>query len=771
MKSFLFTLGLTLPAGSAMKHTSLAVCLALFAWAGILQAQTPTITSVTNESGSNSLCPGGIAFVHGTNLNSTSIVVTVGARQAYVFNAFGTGLQIQLPVDAPLGATTLKAGASAPFNITLVQYAPGLPVNNPGSVAVAYHYSSGRPVTTSFPATPNEQIAVGATGLGPTNPVFPTGTAPGDTSAVTITKPTVNVAGKPVTVQTAFLQPNSPGFYAVVFTMRSDVTTGNQNINVSIGGLTSNTGNIPVSTGPVISSVTNAASYISVGPSRGIAQGAIFVIKGLNMGPTDISIAKNAFQDTSLSGTSVAVTVNGTTVAALMYYTSASQIAALLPSITPTGAGTVTVTYNGQAGPSSPIVVVANTLGIFTVTADGNGAGIVTYPDYSLVSTTKAANCGGVYTTCGAANPGDVLTIWATGLGPITGDDASGAGLGVNMPSIPLTIWLGNVQVTAAYQGRGCCIGEDQIAFTVPANTPTGCTVPLSVQIGNFVSNNVALPVAPAGSRTCTPFSPAFTTANVEQISSASTFTFGGIDLIRQDNYPGFRDVVHGDFFRFSVDPAVQPFLLSYVDNPPMGTCQVFNSPNGQPDPPLGVQALLNVGPQITVQGPNGSKNASGSGGDYRTTLSSTGNYFAPGTITVSAPGGADVPSFSASITVPALPTMTSPPPDAANPTSVTRANGLTVTWSGGSPAAYIQLNGWNYTDNTFTYGISFQCSVPAASGTFTIPPSVLLPLPASNFGGLEFHPSVTPVNITGTGLDVTQLTLQYGYFTPLAFK
>ena len=238
-------------------------------------------------------------------------------------------------------------------------------------------------------------------------------------------------------------------------------------------------------------------------------------------------------------------------------------MAALLPSNTPVGTGTITATYNGQAGPASPIIVVPNSLGIFTVTSDGVGAGIVTYPDYSLVSTTKAANCGGVYTTCGAANPGDALIIWATGLGPITGNDASGAGLGVNMASLPLTIWLGNVQVTAAYQGRsGCCVGEDQIVFTVPANTPAGCDVPLSVQIGNSVSNNVALAVAPVGSRTCTPLSPAFTTANVAQTTTTSTFTFGGIDLKRHDDYPGFRDTVQGQFLRLSIPPALQPFLF-----------------------------------------------------------------------------------------------------------------------------------------------------------------------------------------------------------------
>jgi hypothetical protein len=295
------------------------------------------------------------------------------------------------------------------------------------------------------------------------------------------------------------------------------------------------------------------------------------------------------------------------------------------------------------------------------------------------------------------------------------------------------------------------------------------------VQINNSISNSVALPVAPAGSRTCTMTSPAFTTADVVQLASLGkgTFTFGGIDLKRNDNYPspGFRDHVEGEFLRLTVDPAVQPFVVSYIDAPPLGTCQIFNNLNGQPDPPIGLQAGLDAGPQITVQGPAGSQSASGSGGGYSATLGGAGNFFSPGTITVSAPGGKDVHSFSASITLPALPTMTSPPPDAANPFSVTRSSGLTVIWAGGSANTYIELDGFSATDNTYSNGVSFQCSVPAGPGSFTIPPSVLLALPANNFGGLDFRPGVMPVAIPGTGLNITQLTLQYDYFTPLAFK
>ena len=107
---------------------------------------------------------------------------------------------------------------------------------------------------------------------------------------------------------------------------------------------------------PQITGVENAASNIPPGlPNAGIAQGAIFSVYGSGLGPANLATAPAAFQSTTLSGTSVAVTVGSTTVNALMYYTSDGQVAALLPSSTPTGAGSVTVTYNGQTSPKRPL--------------------------------------------------------------------------------------------------------------------------------------------------------------------------------------------------------------------------------------------------------------------------------------------------------------------------------------------------------------------------------------------------------------------------------
>src|SRR5579864_4685619 len=304
-----------------------------------------------------------------------------------------------------------------------------------------------------------------------------------------------------------------------------------------------------LSAAPAITKVTNAASNTDPRmPNGGIAQGAVFVVYGTGLGPTSIVVAPTAFQATTLSNTSVAVTVGGTTVNTPMYYTSATQVAALLPSKTPTGAGTITVTYNGQASAKAPISVVASNLGVLTIDSSGAGPAILTYPDYGLVSPTKAANCGGPNTTCGAANPGDILTLWATGLGPVNGDDASGAGLGVNMPNIPVTVWVGGVQAPVSYQGRsGCCAGLDQVVFTVPNAAPTGCAVPLVVQINNQVSNTTVLPVA-NGSRTCTSLS--IPGLDVSQIPTASSFTLGDAELrhFLNDSGSGFIDSFHGFF-------------------------------------------------------------------------------------------------------------------------------------------------------------------------------------------------------------------------------
>jgi uncharacterized protein (TIGR03437 family) len=487
---------------------------------------------------------------------------------------------------------------------------------------------------------------------------------------------------------------------------------------------------------PAISSVVNAATWIPAPlPNAGIAQGAIFLILGSNLGPASVAVAPAAFTSSTLAGTSATVTVNGKTVNALMYYTSASQVAVLLPSNTPAGTGTISLSYNGKASAPAPITVVKNNLGIFTLSQNGSGPAIVTYPDYSLVSSVKAAN------------PGDVLLLWATGLGPVPLDDASGPQPG-NMPDIPLKLWLGGVSVPVTYQGRsGCCTGEDQIVFTVPANAPVGCAVPLSVQIGDQISNSTVMPVA-SSSRACSTLAAQFPPAVIQTLTNGGSATYSQIVLRRQpnSNAAGYNDNVDPTLATFNFPAQFQTFAGTYLDSQPLGTCLVYNNLNPPGIPPVTVLGSPDFGSSLTVNGPNGTKTVSGAS----LVLSADATYLSPGPYTVTAPGGIDIPSFTANITIPAWPVLTT-----STTAPINRANPLTLNWTGGTANSFVEVDLGSPTDNTFTTGSTVVCTAPSTAGTMTIPAAALLALPVGSNGFLEFKPTTNPVTFPASGLDV----------------
>lgn len=533
---------------------------------------------------------------------------------------------------------------------------------------------------------------------------------------------------------------------------------------ITLAGV-ANTGNGPSPTfqasslSPTVSNVQNAAGNIAQGlPNAPIAQGSIFVIKGNALGPPNPSIAPEAFQTTTLSNASASVTVGGTSVNVPLYYTSWTQVAALLPSNVPTGTGTVTVTYNGQTSAPAPVTVVANNVGIFTLDYTGQGPGVVTFPDYTVVSAEKDASCGPPQTPCGSANPGDVLLLWATGLGPVNGSDISGAGLGQNMPNIPLTVWIGGVQAPVTYQGRsGCCIGEDQIVFTVPANAPTGCAVPLVVQIGSQISNNTVIPVA-NGSRNCTPTDPALASANLEQaVLAGPPLSVGFIGLVHYSGSGGSPGQDQAQFVfgeAVTLKPGIQPYFASWVDDQPVGSCLVYNNLNNVSfiNSLVGLAgqvATFDAGSSFTIQGPGGNLNAAATS---QTTISATGTYLVPGAYTVTGNGGANIGRLTATVDFPSLPTLVTP----VNNATVTRSKGMTVNWTGGGGVVQIVVGAC--ADSACDAGAQAYCTAPASAGTFTIPAWVLLALPASSSCGIVFSSASEEVPFTVPGLTVAYI-------------
>src|SRR3979409_779851 len=87
---------------------------------------------------------------------------------------------------------------------------------------------------------------------------------------------------------------------------------------------------------PKVTAVVNNSSFAPPSsPTYGIAQGSLFALQGTGIGPDQVpslpDLAKGPLT-TSLSGVSVNITVNGTTVQAPLYYVSAGQNAGVLPS-------------------------------------------------------------------------------------------------------------------------------------------------------------------------------------------------------------------------------------------------------------------------------------------------------------------------------------------------------------------------------------------------------------------------------------------------------
>src|SRR5689334_16751828 len=83
---------------------------------------------------------------------------------------------------------------------------------------------------------------------------------------------------------------------------------------------------------PNIGRLQNNYSYILPGmPNYGIAQGSIFDIFGVGLA-TATSALQGIPLPTAVTGTSVDVTVNSVTTHAILYFVSAAQIAAILPS-------------------------------------------------------------------------------------------------------------------------------------------------------------------------------------------------------------------------------------------------------------------------------------------------------------------------------------------------------------------------------------------------------------------------------------------------------
>jgi uncharacterized protein (TIGR03437 family) len=540
------------------------------------------------------------------------------------------------------------------------------------------------------------------------------------------------------------------GNYAAV------LVTGSSGSSISVQFDTfagSSTGGGGGPTGPTISSLQNNYSYLQPGlPSYGIAPGSLFIIFGSNLSDkvTPVLQSLSAPLPLTLNHTSISVTVNGKTTTPAIYYTSPTQIAAVLPSSTPTGSGTLTVTYNGTPSASTPILVTASAFGIDTLYGTGTGGIVATVGKSDIVPTDSAS-------------PGQTITIWGSGLGADTANDDRTFPLKQdNLKNAQ--VFIGGISASVSYAGRSQYPGVDQVNAVVPS--VSGCGISVVVVANGRASNFGTLPVN-AGGGVCSDPESGITGTDIGTLGGQTTVRSGSVTLF-QETSPATASASSS-----AMKPEAQTFKTTYVADASfssatgasyvtggsftsIGSCIVSQQGAGTLTTGTPSSQGLDAGTPIslagggqTVQIPVFSAGGVTEVGKYLATLTtplSGGSAY-----TFTGPGGKDVGSFTATITFPVPLTWS----NEISISAVTESQGQLITWTGGATGTYVEISG-SSSSADFSSSASFFCLAPVGDQKFTVPSYVLLALPAGT-GSLGVYNFSNPAKFTATGID-------YGY-------
>jgi uncharacterized protein (TIGR03437 family) len=435
--------------------------------------------------------------------------------------------------------------------------------------------------------------------------------------------------------------------------------------------------------------------------------------------------------------------VGGVTTHPGIYYAIAGTIAAVLPAATPVGTGTITVTYNNTPSALAAITVVPAALGIATY----NGLAIATnYTNYALYGYTNSIV------------PGATIVLWGSGLGAISSDSDTVYTATPHAATTLPQIYIGGIQATVLYAGDSGYPGVNQIDVTVPADVSPGCDVSVVAVSGSgaslVTSNTTALAISATGGVCSDPiFGITGTTENT--LSSKSTVNQGVLFLV-QGTSPGTTagstqtsDIAESIFQSVTGASYTSSGSLASV-----GSCTITQTAGTPVSNPT--TAALNAG-TITVSGPDGTDTLTPvSLGTIVVGLSvaQLTSGFIPttgGSFTFRGTGGANVGSLSVTLTFPnPLLNWTN---QAAGAT-VTRAQGATVTWTGGAANSYVLIGGSSSgTVAGQLVNAGFSCFAPVSAGQFVIPFSILLQLPAGT-GTLTVENLTSYQPFTATGLD-----------------
>ena len=239
---------------------------------------------------------------------------------------------------------------------------------------------------------------------------------------------------------------------------------------------------------PVVSDggVVNNASYL---PSPApVAPGSIAAVFGSNLNDGSTVLSSSFGPDgrlvTSLGGASVRIN----NIPAPIFYSTPGQLGVQIPfELSGQTTGTIEVTAGGQASTSRTILLDAAAPGIFTISQDGRGTAAALHED-GVTSVTAQS----------PARPGEVVVLYATGLGTVTPSLPTGARSAGNVTVSTARVTIGGTPGEVQFSGTAPgFVGLNQINVRIPPNTGSAPNIPVVLIMGSRQSNTVTIPVSP----------------------------------------------------------------------------------------------------------------------------------------------------------------------------------------------------------------------------------------------------------------------------------
>ena len=229
--------------------------------------------------------------------------------------------------------------------------------------------------------------------------------------------------------------------------------------------------------------VVNAASFAS-GPIS-VAAGGLISIFGTQLA-NETAAAVSLPLPTSLGGVRVEIDGND----APLLFVSPNQINAQVPvEVSGRSVATLTILLNGVTSSSTLLIVAQAAPGIFTASENGQGRGaVLRASDFSSVTEQRPARAG------------EILSVFATGLGSVTPSVESGAPASsstLSVTRITPSATLGGISVPVRFSSLApSFVGLYQVNIEVPSGLVSG-PQPLVITSNTVASNSVTVQVGP----------------------------------------------------------------------------------------------------------------------------------------------------------------------------------------------------------------------------------------------------------------------------------